>query len=42
LKPLWTKQELLKATDANDPTLKFLIKNDSNVYGVSIDDQSIK
>jgi UDP-N-acetylmuramoyl-tripeptide--D-alanyl-D-alanine ligase len=42
LKPLWTKQELLKATDANDPTLKFLIENKSNVSGVSINDKTIK
>lgn len=42
MKPLWTKQELLKATDANDPTLKFLIENKSNVSGVSINDKTIK
>jgi UDP-N-acetylmuramoyl-tripeptide--D-alanyl-D-alanine ligase len=42
LKPLWTKQELIKATDANDPTLKFLIENKSNVSGVSINDKTIK
>ena len=42
MKPLWTKQELLKATDANDPTLKFLMESNSNVLGISINDQTIK
>ena len=39
---LWTKQELLKATEANDPTLKFLMEENANVLGVSINDQTIK
>ena len=42
MKPLWTKQELLKATNADDPTLKFLIESNSNIFGVSINDQTIK
>ncbi len=42
MNPLWTKQELLKATDANDPTLKFLIEDNNNVFGVSINDKTIK
>ena len=42
MKPLWTKKELLKATGANDPTFKFLEENNANIFGVSINDQTIK
>ena len=42
MNPLWTKQELLKATNASDPTLKFLIESNANVFGVSINDQTTK
>ena len=39
---LWNKQELIKATGANDPTNKFLDKADSNIFGISIDERTIK
>ena len=42
MKPLWTKQELLKATEVNDPNLKFLSESGNNIYGVSINDKTIK
>ena len=42
MKPLWTKHELLKATDASDPTFKFLVDTNTNIFGVSINDQTIQ
>ena len=38
---LWTKQELLLATNAIDPTFKFLGSQDTNISGVSINDRTI-
>ena len=39
--PLWTKQELMSACNASDPTLNFL-NNFENINGISIDDRTIK
>mgnify|MGYP001177553629 FL=1 len=39
---LWNKQELIEATGASDPTNKFLDKTNSNIFGVSIDERTIK
>ena len=38
--PLWTKHDLITASDALDPTSNFL-KNVNNVVGISIDDRTI-
>ncbi len=38
--PLWTKQELMSACKASDPTSKFL-KNFDNIQGISIDERTI-
>ena len=38
---LWTKQELINACNASDPTSKFL-ENFDNIQGISIDDRTIK
>ena len=42
MNPLWNKQELIEATGASDPTNKFLNKINSNIFGVSIDERTIK
>ena len=42
MNPLWTKQELLMATHASDPTFKFLVGNNINICGVSINDHTTK
>ena len=39
--PLWTKQDLMSACKASDPTSNFL-KNSDNIHGISIDDRTIK
>ena len=39
--PLWTKKELMSACNASDPTSNFL-KNFDSIYGISIDDRTIK
>ena len=39
--PLWTKQDLMSACNASDPTSNFL-KNFDSIYGISIDDRTIK
>ena len=41
MKPLWTKDELMMATNALDPSSNFLEKV-NGVWGVSIDDRTIK
>jgi len=41
LKPLWTKKDLMSAASASDPSTYFL-KNIDGVWGVSIDDRTIK
>ena len=38
---LWTKKELITATNGSDPSSNFLI-NQKNVFGISIDDRTIK
>ena len=38
---LWTKQDLMSACNASDPTSNFLNNFDS-IYGISIDDRTIK
>ena len=38
---LWTKKELIAATNGSDPSSNFLI-NQKNVFGISIDDRTIK
>ena len=39
--PLWTKKDIMSACEASDPTLNFL-NNFENIYGISIDDRTIK
>ena len=39
--PLWTKQDLIAACKASDPTSNFL-NNFDNIHGISIDDRTIK
>ena len=39
--PLWTKKDLMFACKASDPTSNFL-NNCDNIYGISIDDRTIK
>ena len=39
--PLWTKQDLMSACKALDPTSNFL-NNFENINGISIDDRTIK
>ena len=39
--PLWTKQDLMTACKASDPTSNFL-NNFDNIHGISIDDRTIK
>ena len=39
--PLWTKQDLITACKASDPTSNFL-NNFDNIHGISIDDRTIK
>ena len=39
--PLWTKQDLITACKASDPTSNFLNKFE-NIQGISIDDRTIK
>ena len=39
--PLWTKQDLMSACKASDPTLNFL-NNFENIHGISIDERTIK
>ena len=41
MKHLWTKKSLVLATNATDPSNKFLSKNRS-VSGISIDDRTLK
>ena len=41
MKPLWTKKELMVATNVRDPSSNFLEDADG-VWGVSIDDRTIK
>ncbi|MFL2830912.1 MAG: UDP-N-acetylmuramoyl-tripeptide--D-alanyl-D-alanine ligase [Candidatus Puniceispirillales bacterium] len=41
MKPLWTKKDLMSAASASDPSTYFL-KNIDGVWGVSIDDRTIK
>ena len=41
MKPLWTKKELIVATNALDPSSNFLA-NMKEIWGVSIDDRTIK
>ena len=41
MKPLWTKKDLMSATNALDPSSYFL-ENFNGVWGVSIDDRTIK
>ena len=38
--PLWTKQDLMSACKALDPTSNFL-NNFENINGISIDDRTI-
>ena len=38
--PLWTKQDLISASKASDPTSNFL-KNFNNISGISIDERTI-
>ena len=40
--PLWTKKELIKAISATDPTDNFLVKEKTEILGVSINDKTIK
>ena len=39
--PLWTKQDLMSACKASDPTGNFL-NNCENIHGISIDERTIK
>ena len=39
--PLWTKQELMSACSASDPTSNFL-KSYGRISGISIDERTIK
>ena len=39
--PLWTKQDLMTACKASDPTSNFL-RDFDNICGISIDDRTIK
>ena len=41
MKPLWTKKDLMSAASASDPS-KYFLKNIDGVWGVSIDDRTIK
>ncbi len=41
MKPLWTKKELMVATDAKDPSSNFL-ENMDGIWGVSIDERTIE
>ena len=41
MKNLWSKKELILATNGLDPSLNFLKKTDG-VYGISIDDRTLK
>jgi len=41
LKKLWSKSELILATNGSDPSLNFL-KNTDGVFGISIDDRTLK
>lgn len=41
MKPLWTKKDLMLATNALDPSSHFL-ENSNGAWGVSIDDRTIK
>ena len=41
MKALWTKQDLIAATNATDPSLNFLNKI-NGISGISIDDRTIQ
>ena len=40
--PLWTKKELINAISATDPNDNFLLKEKTEILGVSINDKTIK
>ena len=40
--PLWTKKELINAINATDPNDNFLLKEKTEILGVSINDKTIK